>query len=330
MPRGGPPTNTYSLPAIYLAVPGTLITAAQHNTPLEDIAATLNTAWPVNLGGTGGTTAAALLAAENRFTATQSWDKGADIASAAALVLGIDGNYFHVTGTTTITSISTEDSGTWIMLEFDAALTLTHNATTLILPGGGNIVTAAGDVAILVSEGSGNWRVATYQRAALSPARFSASPAASSGVTFTGLPTTVLVWRLDIINLRPATDNDNIYVRASASGTPVAAGYESGMNRADYNSAAFTNQAGNSQFIVAGTVGNDTNEGASVTAFITNLGQAAHTAITGTGTLLNSAGGTRNVNFGGTLKNTTAYTELNIVCAGGNITSGEIRLTAVA
>lgn len=55
MPRGGPPTYTYSLPAIYLAIPGTLITAAQHNTPLEDIASTLNTAWPVNLGGTGGT-----------------------------------------------------------------------------------------------------------------------------------------------------------------------------------------------------------------------------------------------------------------------------------
>lgn len=55
MPRGGPPTYTYSLPAIYLAVPGTLITAAQHNTPLEDIASTLNTAWPINLGGTGGT-----------------------------------------------------------------------------------------------------------------------------------------------------------------------------------------------------------------------------------------------------------------------------------
>lgn len=55
MPRGGPPTYTYSLPAIYLAVPGTLITAAQHNTPLEDIATTFNTAWPINLGGTGGT-----------------------------------------------------------------------------------------------------------------------------------------------------------------------------------------------------------------------------------------------------------------------------------
>ncbi len=166
MPRGGPPTYTYSLPPIYLAIPGTLITAAQHNTPLEDIAATLNAAWPVPLGGTGGTTAAALLAGQNEFTATQSWDKGADIASAANLVLGTDGNYFDVTGTTGITSISNKPVGTRILLEFDAALTITHNASTLILPNGGaNITTAAGDTAEIVSEGTNAWRCVDYQRA---------------------------------------------------------------------------------------------------------------------------------------------------------------------
>jgi hypothetical protein len=35
------------------------------------------------------------------------WSKGADVASATALALGTDGNYFDVTGTTTITSIGT-------------------------------------------------------------------------------------------------------------------------------------------------------------------------------------------------------------------------------
>lgn len=72
MPRGGPPTYTYSLPAIYLAVPGTLITAAQHNTPLEDIATALNTAWPVNLGGTGGTSKQG--AVDSLFDGTTSVD----------------------------------------------------------------------------------------------------------------------------------------------------------------------------------------------------------------------------------------------------------------
>lgn len=37
-----PSTGTYSLPAIYIAIPGTVIIAAQHNVPLEDIATALN------------------------------------------------------------------------------------------------------------------------------------------------------------------------------------------------------------------------------------------------------------------------------------------------
>lgn len=92
------------------------------------------------------------------YTATQQLGKGANIASAAALTLGTDGNEFHVTGTTTITSISTKPAGTVITLVFDGALTLTHNATTLILQDSTNLTTAAGDVVTLLSEGSGNWR----------------------------------------------------------------------------------------------------------------------------------------------------------------------------
>ena len=41
---------------------------------------------------------------------------------------------------------------------FAGALTLTHNATTLILPGATNIAIAAGDSAIFLSDASGNWR----------------------------------------------------------------------------------------------------------------------------------------------------------------------------
>ncbi len=58
MPRSGPPTYTYSLPPIYLAIPGTTITAAQHNEPLEDIASTFNSIQPVVWGGTGAGTEA--------------------------------------------------------------------------------------------------------------------------------------------------------------------------------------------------------------------------------------------------------------------------------
>jgi len=94
------------------------------------------------------------------------WSKGADIASATALPILTDGNYFDVTGTTTVTSFNTTGVvGTVIKLHFDAALTLTHHATDLILPGGANITTAAGDEAEFVEYASGDYRCTNYMKA---------------------------------------------------------------------------------------------------------------------------------------------------------------------
>jgi len=96
--------------------------------------------------------------------------KGADIASAATTDLGaVEGLYHDITGTTTITSLGTVSAGIWKVLTFEGVLTLTHNATSLILPGGASITTAVGDVAWFASEGSGNWRCNQYQRAATAP-----------------------------------------------------------------------------------------------------------------------------------------------------------------
>ncbi|MEE8207869.1 MAG: hypothetical protein V3T88_02795 [Nitrosomonadaceae bacterium] len=88
--------------------------------------------------------------------------KGADIASASALATGSDGDYFDVTGTTTITTIDTVGVDTVIKLHFDGILTLTHSATDLILPGGANITTAAGDEFEFVEYASGDWRCTAY------------------------------------------------------------------------------------------------------------------------------------------------------------------------
>ena len=88
--------------------------------------------------------------------------KGADVASASSLVLGTDGNYFDITGTTTITSIATLGIGTQVTLHFDGALTLTHHATDLILPSGANVTTAAGDEFTFVEYASGDWRCIGY------------------------------------------------------------------------------------------------------------------------------------------------------------------------
>lgn len=92
-----------------------------------------------------------------------NWNKGADVASATTPDLGAaTGNFVHITGTTTITGFGTIDAGTVRIVIFDGTLTLTHNATSLILPGAANITTAANDIACFVSEGSGNWRCVWY------------------------------------------------------------------------------------------------------------------------------------------------------------------------
>jgi hypothetical protein len=91
------------------------------------------------------------------------FDEGADIASAATTDIGAaTGNSVTITGTTTITGLGTIKAGVWRLVTFAGALTLTHNATSLILPGGANITTAAGDTMLAVSLGSGNWRVAFF------------------------------------------------------------------------------------------------------------------------------------------------------------------------
>lgn len=80
-----------------------------------------------------------------------------DIGAAASLKVAI-------TGTTTITSFGTAPHALRFV-KFAGALTLTHNATTLVLPGAANIAVAANDRAIAVSDASGNWYVVAYQRA---------------------------------------------------------------------------------------------------------------------------------------------------------------------
>jgi hypothetical protein len=88
-------------------------------------------------------------------------NKGTDISSvggAPAICATGTSVYVDITGTTTITSFGTANAGCWRILQFDGALTLTHNATSLILLGGANVTTAAGYVGGFISEGSGNWR----------------------------------------------------------------------------------------------------------------------------------------------------------------------------
>lgn len=89
-----------------------------------------------------------------------------DLASATTPDLSTPAsNYINITGTTQIDGFATEPAGFMRWLRFDGILTLNYNGTSHILPGGDDIVTAAGDHALVESLGSGNWRYVLYHRA---------------------------------------------------------------------------------------------------------------------------------------------------------------------
>lgn len=88
-----------------------------------------------------------------------------NVAAAATTNIGFAGSAnVSITGTTTITAFDTYAEGALRYAVFTGALTLTHNATSLILPGNANIVTAAGDAALFKSLGGGNWKCLFFQR----------------------------------------------------------------------------------------------------------------------------------------------------------------------
>ena len=155
--------------------------------------------------------------------------KGSDIASAATTDLGaVEGLLHDITGTTTITGFGTVRDGIWKIIKFEGALTLTHNSTSLILPGAANITTADGDIAIMFSEGSGNWRCVDYQPTAYTPKRpvLGTEQASTSGtsIDFTSIPS----WaKKIIIQLVGVSTNgtSNVIVQLGDSGGVETTGY---------------------------------------------------------------------------------------------------------
>ncbi len=100
-----------------------------------------------------------------RATRAKNASKGVDIASAATTDIGAaTGEYVDIIDTVNITSFGTVAAGTKRIVRFTGILTLTYNATSLILPSSANILTAVDDIAEFISLGSGNWICTKYQR----------------------------------------------------------------------------------------------------------------------------------------------------------------------
>jgi hypothetical protein len=111
-------------------------------------------------------TAAGVKGYATPLTLSLSEAKGADIASVAGVtdIGAATGAYIHITGTEAITGLGTCTAGQRRTVKFTGACTLTHNGTSLILPGAANITTAANDTAEFCSLGSGNWICLWYKK----------------------------------------------------------------------------------------------------------------------------------------------------------------------
>jgi len=95
------------------------------------------------------------------------------IASAATVDLGAaTSNVVAINGVAIITSLGTIPSGARRTIRFLGASTLTHNATSLILPSSSDITTAVNDTSEFLSLGGGNWFCLRYTRANGKPLAF--------------------------------------------------------------------------------------------------------------------------------------------------------------
>ncbi len=167
-----------------------------------------------------------------------------DIASASTTAIGgVNSLNVRITGTTTITSFGTIDDGIFRRVRFAGALTLTHNATSLILKGGANILTAANDTADFVSLGSGNWFCVDYQRASGAPVSpqitLGTEQATTSGtaITFTGIPAGVR--RVSVMLIGISTTGTSFpMIQFGTSGGFETSGYIGAVSRVSAGSQA--------------------------------------------------------------------------------------------
>lgn len=121
------------------------------------------------------------------------WQRGTDLPSQVSGLLSLPatgGGVFTVTGTNTTNSISSAQGGRCVKLRFAGALTLQHDGTSFILPGGANIQTSAGDCAEFINDAAtdasgSNWRCFNYQFANGAPLQTSAPNSQTATYTAT-------------------------------------------------------------------------------------------------------------------------------------------------
>ena len=133
-----------------------------------------------------------------------------------------------VSGNTTITSFGS-GANLYRVIRFTGTPLITYNATTLITPTGANIQAAPGDVATLSSDGSGNWRIISYQPygGTLSSTTYQADT--TSWTAQSSLSLTPGKWRLNAQFIYSGLNGT--FCAAAISTTSGSAGTQTGNDR---------------------------------------------------------------------------------------------------
>jgi hypothetical protein len=187
-------------------------------------------------------------------------------------------NVVFISGTTTITSFGICTTDNLLYVKFQGALTLTYNATSMLLPGAANITTVANDEAVFENLGSGNWKCVNYVPYTVTG---TGSQVRAASPTFTGTVGAAAI---------------------TASGTLTESGTITHTGTS-LTSTCTTCTIGSSTS--ATTVGIGTGANASGVTKTIQIGQAG------------AAGSTTNIQFGSTVTGATVTTTLNSTVLAG-------------
>lgn len=88
------------------------------------------------------------------------YTRGADLVAASTLPLILDGDYFHVSGSTTITALQSIGRGMQVVLRFTEACTIQHTDDQLVLPDSQDINAEDGDLFRFLEYDTGKWILA--------------------------------------------------------------------------------------------------------------------------------------------------------------------------
>jgi len=264
-------------------------------------------------------------------------DKGANIASASSITVGTDGNFFDITGTTTITSLSSVQAGTVIIVNFTGSpsLTLTHNATSLILRGGADYVTGAGDTMAFLSLGSGNWKeLFRSQRVGwnlIDSVTLSAS--ATGTVTMTTGAHQLAhydLYKAELTRWIPTTDEVDFRVRILQDDVvqTTSGDYKFDRTIIAGNAPLIGGQSGGDEFsTVSNDTGNTSDEGITGTMYISSPGATSFKRMWGRFSQSDEAG-IHSFTFGTWIfkGDTAAINGIQFFFQSGTIASGEMKL----